>query len=310
MYRIDADDCVEGDGHEPINDGHPARKYRRASRRCASSRSHECIDSLSMYLREINETPLLSPQEEYDLGKRIEHGDAVARDQMIRANLRLVVSIARNFAGKGISLQDLIEEGNIGLIHAVEKFDPSMGTRFATYATHWIKQTINRVIMNDANTVRVAADVTKLLSKWHKMYAQLEREEGHPPTQERLATILNLSSKRLRTLLKAQNLKQIAGIASNSRDENPFEMDIADPLSPNVLDGMILDESISDLLESLCDLDSRSARIIRMRYGLDGEAPRTLKEIGAILGISRERVRQIECDAVNGLRTLMDADIA
>src|SRR6516225_7214957 len=158
---------------------------------------------LETYLREINETALLSANEEKELAYRIEDGDSAARDQMVRANLRLVVNIARGYTGKGLGLQDLIEEGNLGLLRAVEGFDPGMNTRFSTYASYWIKQSIKRALVNTAKTIRIPAYMVELLAKWRRANAKLQEELGRTPTQEEIARSLNLPRKKLNIIKKA-----------------------------------------------------------------------------------------------------------
>ena len=158
---------------------------------------------LETYLREINETALLSAGDEQELAQKIGEGDVRARDRMVRANLRLVVNIARGYTGKGLSLQDLIEEGNLGLLRAVEGFDPSMGTRFSTYASYWIKQSIKRALINSAKTIRIPAYMVELLSKWRRANARLAEELGRTPTPEEIARVLGLPKKKLPIIKKA-----------------------------------------------------------------------------------------------------------
>src|SRR5215467_13231823 len=158
---------------------------------------------LETYLREINETPLLSAEEEKELAQRIEEGDSEARDHMVRANLRLVVNIARSYMGKGLGLQDLIAEGNLGLLRAVEGFDPSMNTRFSTYASYWIKQSIKRAVINTGKTIRIPAYMNELLVKWRRATSRLQDELGRLPTQEEIAQSLNLPRKKLNIIKKA-----------------------------------------------------------------------------------------------------------
>src|SRR5881227_1183627 len=165
---------------------------------------NESVQSpLETYLREINETPLLNAEEEKQLAYRIEDGDNEARDRMVRANLRLVVNIARSYTGKGLGLQDLIEEGNLGLLRAVEGFDPNMGTRFSTYASYWIKQSIKRALINSAKTIRIPAYMVELLSKWRRASARLTEELGRTPTPEEVARVLGLARKKLPIIKKA-----------------------------------------------------------------------------------------------------------
>src|ERR671936_2077017 len=167
------------------------------------TRSSSVQSPLETYLREINETALLTADQEKDLARRIEVGDTEARDQMVRANLRLVVNIARGYTGKGLALQDLIEEGNLGLLRAVEGFDPNMNTRFSTYASYWIKQSIKRALVNTAKTIRIPAYMVELLAKWRRANAKLQDELGRPPTHEEIAKSLNLPKKKLGIIKKA-----------------------------------------------------------------------------------------------------------
>ncbi|MFN6050081.1 MAG: RNA polymerase sigma factor RpoD/SigA, partial [Planctomycetia bacterium] len=171
-------------------------------------RSDSVQSPLETYLREINETALLTADEEKQLAYRIETGDAEARDRMVRANLRLVVNIARSYTGKGLALQDLIEEGNLGLLRAVEGFDPTMNTRFSTYASYWIKQSIKRALVNTAKTIRVPAYMVELLAKWRRATAILHDELGRPPTHEEIAKVLELPKKKLNIIKKAIKVYQ------------------------------------------------------------------------------------------------------
>src|SRR5438105_3571715 len=172
---------------------------------------NESVQSpLETYLREINETPLLNANEEKELAYRIEEGENEARDHMVRANLRLVVNIARGYVGKGLSLQDLIEEGNLGLMRAVEGFDATMNTRFSTYAVYWIKQSIKRALVNTAKAIRIPAYMVQLLSKWRQASAKLQDELGRPPTHEEVAKRLNLPKKKLEIIKKAIHVYETA----------------------------------------------------------------------------------------------------
>ncbi len=177
------------------------RPSRAKKKRTAAESSPQT--PLETYLREINETALLTAQDERDLAGQIAEGDVRARDRMVRANLRLVVNIARGYAGKGLSLQDLIEEGNLGLLRAVEGFDPAMGTRFSTYASYWIKQSIKRALINSAKTIRIPAYMVELLSKWRRANARLSEELGRTPTPEEIARVLGLPKKKLPIIKKA-----------------------------------------------------------------------------------------------------------
>ena len=178
------------------NDDKP-RAAKRQQRARVTTRSRTAQSPLETYLREINETALLTAEEELMLAKKIGEGDVLARDRMVRANLRLVVNIARGYTGKGLGLQDLIEEGNLGLLRAVEGFDPTVGTRFSTYASYWIKQSIKRALINSAKTIRIPAYMVELLSKWRRATVRLSEELGRTPTNEEVARVLGLPKKKL-----------------------------------------------------------------------------------------------------------------
>ncbi|GBD37219.1 RNA polymerase sigma factor SigA [bacterium HR36] len=263
---------------------------------------------LETYLREINETPLLTPEEEKELARRIAQGDSEARDRMIRANLRLVVNIARNYTGKGLSLQDLIEEGNLGLLRAVEGFDPNMNTRFSTYASYWIKQSIKRALVNCGKTIRIPAYMVELLNKWRRMAHQLQDELGRTPTQEEIARALGLPKKKLNIIKKAiriyNSLPQTEQLESNW---TLGEM-VTDERTKTPDAELVEHDDLTQVMQLLEKMDEREATILRMRFGLDNEEPKTLKEIGERLGLTRERVRQIETEALNKLAEALQAN--
>jgi RNA polymerase primary sigma factor len=253
---------------------------------------------LETYLRDINDTSLLSAADEKRLARAIATGDAAARDHMVRANLRLVVNIARGYANRGLPLPDLIEEGNLGLLRAVEGFDPDMGTRFSTYASYWIKQSIKRALINSGKTIRIPAYMVELLSKWRRATARLLEVLGRTPTQEEVARMLGLARKKLPIIKKAIHVHQSApqteqvdggwSLGEIVRDENmkcPAEV--------------LLDEdTMRHVLQRVEQLDERASRILKLRFGLEGGEPMTLKEIGAVLCLTRERVRQIEAETL------------
>ena len=261
---------------------------------------------LETYLREINETALLTAQDERDLAIRIGNGDLAARDRMVRANLRLVVNIARGYAGKGLGLQDLIEEGNLGLLRAVEGFDPAVGTRFSTYASYWIKQSIKRALINTGKTIRIPAYMVELLSKWRRASARLTEELDRTPTPEEIARVLGLPKKKLPIIKKAIKIYN----ATPQTDQTEAGWTLGDmvmdegQLSPD--ERLVESDSLRHVLKMLKRMDEREATILRLRFGLGGVEPKTLKEIGERLGLTRERVRQIETEALAKMAASLD----
>ncbi len=262
---------------------------------------------LETYLREINETALLSARDEQELATAIGLGDSKARDRMVRANLRLVVNIARGYTGKGLGLQDLIEEGNLGLLRAVEGFDPAMGTRFSTYASYWIKQSIKRALINSAKTIRIPAYMVELLSKWRRATARLTEELGRTPTPEEIARVLGLARKKLPIIKKAIRIYNSTPQTDQSESGWSLGEMVMDENLKSPEDELVAHDNLSHVMVMLETMDAREATVLRMRFGLDDQEPRTLKEIGESLGLTRERVRQIETEALGKLATGLDA---
>jgi RNA polymerase primary sigma factor len=264
---------------------------------------------LQLYLRQINEIPLLTADEEKVLGWAIINDNCPhARERMIRANLRLVVSIAKNYANRGLTLQDLIEEGNVGLLRAVEGFDPAQGARFSTYASWWIKQAIKRALINAVQPIHVPAYMVELIAKWKQASRRLESKLGRPPTLSELAEEMQLPLKKLRIIKRA--IKAVRSPAQAPVDEQGEVMSFAEML-PDHRGGcpsetMVKGDELSTIRRLLDAIDEREARILRMRFGFDGQEPLTLKQIAQEIGISRERVRQIADEALRKLNAQLN----
>jgi len=264
-------------------------------------RSAALQSPLETYLREINETALLTAGQEKELSYRIADSDQGARDQMVRANLRLVVNIARAYAGKGLPLQDLIEEGNLGLLRAVEGFDPDMNTRFSTYASYWIKQSIKRALVNSAKTIRIPAYMVELLTKWRRATAVLTESLKRTPTTEEVATELGLPKKKLLIVKKAIQLYNATPQTDQADIGWSLSEMVADERTKDPETELVDSDNLKHVYQMLETMDEREATILRMRFGLDDSEPKTLKEIGETLGLTRERVRQIEAEALGRL---------
>ncbi len=256
---------------------------------------------MESYLREINETPVLTADEEKRLAYRIQEGDSSARDHMVRANLRLVVSLARKFTAKGLSLADLIAEGNLGLLRAVEAYDPSMNTRFSTYAAYWIRQAMKRAVINTARTIRVPAYMAQLLSEWRRASARLEEELGRPPTEQEVAAHMKLPKKKFLIIKKALRIYQSVPQAGAGDDEPTLDELLSDQGAQAPSSTVAHSDELRQVLHLLDTLDEREATVLRLRFGLSGTDPQTFQQIGDQLGLTRERVRQIERDALKKL---------
>jgi RNA polymerase primary sigma factor len=266
---------------------------------------------LQIYLHDINATPLLSAEEERALALRIAEGDPYAREHMVKANLRLVVNIARGYLGKGLSLEDLIEEGNLGLMRAVEGYDGAMETRFSTYASYWIKQSIRRSVMNNGKPIRLPAYMVSLLSKWRRVSTVLTERLGRTPTPDEIGKALRLSKKKVGIVAKAIKVNNLTPRLEGPEESGGFMLD--DALTDERIrppdDVLGEADDLERIFARIGQLDEREATVIRMRFGLEPYMPMTLREIGENLHLTRERVRQLETLALAKLvDTLVDQE--
>lgn len=263
---------------------------------------------LQLYLKQINEVGLLNAEQEKELGRRITiHNDPVAREHMVRANLRLVVNIAKHYVNRGLCLTDLIEEGNIGLLKAVEGFDPENGCRFSTYASWWIKQAIKRALINSVQPIHIPAYMVEMMSRLRNAVRQLEEELGRLPTNDELAVHMGVSPKKLKIIRKAVKAYHSPTQSGGNTDDGEMGIDelVADTNNAPPDEIIRFRDEIRQLANLLENIDDRAATILRLRYGLTGDDPLTLKEIGARIGLTRERVRQIEHETLKRLRESM-----
>jgi len=261
---------------------------------------------LQLYLKQINETPLLTAEEEKELARRIiEFNDPEARERMVRANLRLVVNLAKHYVNRGLSLLDLIEEGNIGLLKAVEGFNPNNGTRFSTYASWWIKQAIKRALINGVQPIHIPAYMVEMMAKLRQAMRDLEEELGRLPTTEELSHYMKMSPKKLKIIRKAIRAVNTPTQSALADGEVSLSEMVPDRSTPTPDVAVLEHDNIQRLISLLGEIDEREATILRLRYGLDGNEPMTLKQIGRRVGLTRERVRQIEHEALRKLRDAM-----
>ena len=271
------------------------------------------LTGLQLYLRQINESPLLSADEEKTLARAIIHqSDFAARERMVRSNLRLVVNIAKHYVNRGLTLPDLIEEGNIGLLKAVEGFDPENGARFSTYASWWIKQAIKRALINSVQPIHIPAYMIEMMSKLKTANRELEDRLGRLPGIDELSEHMKLSVKKLKIIRKAVKAynapTQVGGSATGGDgDELTINEIVADTHNPGPDEQVHNNDDLQHLATLLASIDQRASKILKLRYGLDGEDPMTLKEIGLRIGLTRERVRQIEHESLGRLRDVMMA---
>lgn len=258
-------------------------------------------DPVRQYLRDIGKVPLLTAEQEIALAKRTEDGDLVAKHQIISANLRLVVSIAKKYVGRGMSLLDLIEEGNIGLMRAVEKYDWRRGYKFSTYATWWIRQAITRAIADQARTIRIPVHMVETINRFNRTQRRLMQELGREPSPEEVAEVLGIDPSKAREIVKvSQEPTSLATPVGDEDDSQLGDFIEAPGLKP---DEQATRELLKDQLdEVLATLSPREARVLQLRFGLEDGKQRTLEEVGREFGVTRERIRQIEAKAIRKLK--------
>ena len=301
IHDLDEPDLAELEDEEELNDEELVGSYT----------DDISDDSVRMYLREIGKIPLLTPEEESELSKKATAGDRKAKDRMAEANMRLVVSIAKRYSGRGLDLLDLIQEGNTGLLRAVDKFDPEKGFKFSTYATWWIRQAITRAIADQARTIRIPVHMVETINKLMRTQRRLTQELNREPTNEELAKEMDMEVEKIEHIMKIkQDITSLdAGIG---RDDNDGEestlgdfIEDEDTASPEEsAAGQLLKEQVRDILGSLSD---RERKIIEMRFGLNGTRSHTLEEVGLEFAVTRERIRQIEAKALLKLRKHKDS---
>lgn len=267
-------------------------------------------DSVRLYLREIGKIPLLNAEEELELAQKVVAGDKRAKDKMAEANMRLVVSIAKRYSGRGLDFLDLIQEGNTGLLRAVEKFDPDKGFKFSTYATWWIRQAITRAIADQARTIRIPVHMVETINKLLRTQRRMTQELNREPTIEELGKELEMEPEKVEYVMKIkQDIHSLdAGVGRDGEDEDSVLGDFIedeDAASPeDAAAGQLLKEQVQDILNSLTE---REQKIVKMRFGLEDGKNHTLEEVGQEFSVTRERIRQIEAKALAKLRKHKDA---
>jgi RNA polymerase primary sigma factor len=308
-YLIDHGiDLVEGEEHKSPPHEQPAlAEEEKAPVPKLDLTVEPSLDSLRLYLREIGRVPLLTADQEVSLAKRIERGDMVAKTQMIEANLRLVVSIAKGYLGRGLSFLDLIQEGSLGLIRAVEKFDYRKGYKFSTYATWWIRQAVTRAIADKARTIRIPVHMVEKLNKVVHIERQLVQRLGREPRPEEIAEELEMTTEEVRDILRMAQLPISLEKPIGEEEESELGDFVEDDQAESPFDSASLNLRREDIDKALESLPERERKVIELRFGLCGEHPRTLEEVGRAFGVTRERIRQIENNTLKRLESLPEA---
>ena len=277
-----------------------------AEQRGRDRTSYDGDTAIKLYLREIGQVKLLTPQEEIELAARIKKGDKKAREQMIKANLRLVVKIARDYEGIGLPLLDLISEGNIGLMKAVERFDPAKGGKLSTYGSWWIKQSIKRALANQSKTIRLPVHLVDKISKMRRTAMRLQEELGREPTDDELGEELGITASRVAQMRMAAIRPASLDAPIGDEDSNNFAEVVQDESADTPYE-QLEEKTVTRMLQEMVKtLDPREATILRARFGLDGGPQKTLEEVGQKFGVTRERVRQIQNIALKKLRKMIE----
>jgi RNA polymerase primary sigma factor len=306
-YLIDHSiELVEGEQHKHPPHEQPALAEEEKGPKLDLS-VEPSLDSLRLYLREIGKVPLLTADQEVYLAKRIERGDMAAKTHMIEANLRLVVSIAKSYLGRGLSFLDLIQEGSLGLIRAVEKFDYRKGYKFSTYATWWIRQAVTRAIADKARTIRIPVHMVEKLNKVVHIERQLVQRLGREPQPEEIALELEITTEEVREILRMAQLPVSLEKPIGEEEESELGDFVQDEQAESPFDTASVQLRREDIDKALDSLPERERKVIELRFGLTGAQPCTLEEVGRAFGVTRERIRQIENNTLKRLETLPEA---
>jgi RNA polymerase primary sigma factor len=301
-------DLVEGKQHKaPPHEQPPPEDEKAATVPKLDLTVEPSLDSLRLYLREIGKVQLLTADQEVTLAKRIERGDMRAKTAMIEANLRLVVSIAKGYLGRGLSFLDLIQEGSLGLIRAVEKFDYRKGYKFSTYATWWIRQAVTRAIADKARTIRIPVHMVEKLNKVVHIERQLVQRLGREPSPEEIAEELEITTEEVREILRMSQLPVSLEKPIGEEEDSSLGDFVEDEAAESPFDTAQLLLRREDVVNALNALPRREREVIELRYGLLGGEPRTLEEVGRAFGVTRERIRQIENNTLKKLEHLPEA---
>jgi RNA polymerase primary sigma factor len=306
-YLIDHSiELVEGETHKHPPHEQPALAEEEKGPKLDLS-VEPSLDSLRLYLREIGKVPLLTADQEVYLAKRIERGDMGAKTHMIEANLRLVVSIAKSYLGRGLSFLDLIQEGSLGLIRAVEKFDYRKGYKFSTYATWWIRQAVTRAIADKARTIRIPVHMVEKLNKVVHIERQLVQRLGREPQPDEIALELEMTTEEVREILRMAQLPVSLEKPIGEEEESELGDFVQDEQAESPFDTASVQLRREDIEKALDSLPERERKVIELRFGLTGAQPCTLEEVGRAFGVTRERIRQIENNTLKRLETLPEA---